>query len=230
MKETGWLQPFEARWPALAHAEAPGLATLQGWIDAAGGRCRLIASARAGQTYEEAVAQGEVPTRPGSWHDVFNVLAFVRFPRAKAALHGRVLGLQRARRERAQPGRRSSEEDALTLLDEAVVLIAGSRRTLAPVRAARQADDLDALDEVVRAGDVRVVCFGHALLEHLHFGRAPIGAGVLEVEVDGEVTRERVDACLVRIVEDGALARPCFSPTVPWPDRRTDGWWRPDLF
>src|SRR5690349_4252659 len=35
------------------------------------------------------VLRAEVPTRPDDWHDFFNTLSFVAFPRAKWALHAR---------------------------------------------------------------------------------------------------------------------------------------------
>ena len=41
-----------------------------------------------GKSYEERIFRtGEVATRPGSWHDLFNALAWLAFPRAKAALN-----------------------------------------------------------------------------------------------------------------------------------------------
>lgn len=228
----GWLRPFVDRWPELSGDEAPPTTTLQRWLDEAGQPWKLVTSARLGRTYEESIANGELPTRPASWHDVFNVLAFVRFPRAKRALHGRVLERQRARLARAQRSRRESEEDALTLLDEAVVLVVGASEELARIRPARHAGDMDALDEELPRCAVRFVCFGHALLEHLHFARPTIGAGALEVDLGGDpnLTYARVDERLAGMIERGALARPCFSPTLPWPDPRTDRWWRSDLY
>jgi hypothetical protein len=41
-----------------------------------------------GRSYESRILEhGVIAVRPGSWHDVFNVLVWRTFPRAKAALN-----------------------------------------------------------------------------------------------------------------------------------------------
>src|ERR1019366_3597391 len=39
--------------------------------------------------YDDRIARGEVPTRPGVWHDYLNALVWATFPLSKAALHAR---------------------------------------------------------------------------------------------------------------------------------------------
>ncbi len=183
-----------------------------------------------GVTYEDAVAAGSIPTRDGSWHDALNVLAFVRFPRAKVALHGRVLALRRARVAAATPtpGRRSREEDALTLLDECALLIGGPPGALAALADARASGSLEAIDAVVRGASLHVACFGHALLEHLALGRPPIGAGVVALPTV-EASDDALDRALADAIEAGGFVTPRLSPTVPWPDPVVDAWFaRPD--
>jgi hypothetical protein len=175
-------------------------------------------------SYEAAVAEGRIPTRERSWHDTFNVLAFISFPRSKAALHGRTLSLQQGR-ERGSP--RTREEDALALIDEAALLFAGSRVAIEQFDLARHAGDLASLDAIVRAHAMHVYVFGHALLEHVALARPPIGAGVLVLALDGELSRTRIDAALAERVAAGAFPRPQLSPSLPWPDPLIESWLRP---
>ncbi|NND43997.1 MAG: DUF3025 domain-containing protein [Xanthomonadales bacterium] len=65
--------------------------------------------------YEARIDQGgQVSTRADSWHDLFNALAWARFPRIKAAING----LHLRHRDAAAPDRRGPVRDALTLFDE----------------------------------------------------------------------------------------------------------------
>jgi hypothetical protein len=67
--------------------------------------------------------EGALAVRPRDWHDYFNVLVWLAFPRAKAALNARHHA--ELERQRAAGGRnRGPAQDALTLLDEGGVLVA----------------------------------------------------------------------------------------------------------
>jgi hypothetical protein len=81
------------------------------------------AQGRGGESpYEAAILEtGGVPTREANWHDLFNALAWLSFPGAKAALNARHC---RARAQREAPARRSPVEDALTGFDESGVVVA----------------------------------------------------------------------------------------------------------
>jgi hypothetical protein len=214
-------------WPGLldrAVDRPPGVAEADAWVRTTGSALRVIAAGD-DVPYEEAVVRGTIPAREGSWHDVFNVLAFVRFGRAKTALHRRVLALRRARlgAEGAARGRRSREEDALTLVDECALLVGGSARSLGRLQHARDHGDLRAIDDVVRGETIAVACFGHALLEHVMLERRPIGAGVVPLVVH-EPTDDAFDRALCDAIERGAFDAPRLSPTVPWPDPIVDAW------
>lgn len=121
------------------------------------------------------IARGEVPTRPDDWHDLFNALAFVAFPRAKRALHARQYAIMK---ERVPPGAtrlpnaRTREQDALSLFDEGGIAIA-----VPPGRIAEfGADDAAWLADPAARAQVCVVPFGHALHEHLAAGLScPLG-------------------------------------------------------
>jgi hypothetical protein len=171
--------------------------------------------------YEAAVARGLVPTRERSWHDTFNVLAFASFPRAKAALHGRCLALQR---EREGKSPRSREEDALTLIDETALVFAGSIDAIAALERARAGKVLAEIDEVVRNHGIIAFAFGHALLEHLVLERPPIGAGALTVPLAHTVDRNHTDRALAERINAGGFPRPQLAPTLPWPDPIVESW------
>lgn len=113
------------------------------------------------------IEHGEVPTRADDWHDLFNALAFVVFPRAKRALHARQYALWRARiapGAKRLPNARTREQDALALFDEGGLCVVAP-----PSRAAalREAIEIDAM--AVDAS-VFLVPFGHALYEHMVAG------------------------------------------------------------
>jgi hypothetical protein len=181
----------------------------------------LVEQAEASAGYEAAVVRGRIPTRDRSWHDTFNALAFVSFPRAKAALHQRCLELQRARAGK-QP--RSREEDALTLIDETSLVFAGSAPAIAAFDHARASGVSTELDRVVRGQGIIGFAFGHALLEHLALGRPPISAGVLTVTLSGALDRGQVDRALAERITSGGFPRPQLSPTLPWPDAAVESW------
>jgi hypothetical protein len=113
----------------------------------------------------------ELPTRHADWHDFFNVLAFVAWPRAKRALHARQARLLRARLPDPVlrlPGERTREQDVLTMFDEGGVVLAC---TASEYRCLVEGDVLDAtVASLCEASAVRVAPFGHALAEHIVAG------------------------------------------------------------
>ena len=77
--------------------------------------------------------RGEVAVRDASRHDLFNALAWLAFPRTKAAINQRhFVELERERLERGGAegeafwpgGKRSATRDALTLFDESGIIVA----------------------------------------------------------------------------------------------------------
>lgn len=217
-------------WPELdlelGGAEPPTRAVLAKVLERGNSAWTLVEQAEAADGYEAAIARGRIPTRDRSWHDTFNVLAFINFPLAKAALHRRCLALQRAR---AGKPPRSREEDALTLIDEGSLLFAGSASAIAALELARETKLVAEIDRVIRAQGILAFVFGHALLEHLVFERRPIGAGVLTITIDEavdrtHVNRTHVDRALAERITAGGFPRPQLSPTLPWPDPLVESW------
>jgi hypothetical protein len=213
--------------PVCAGARPPSRATIEALLRRAGHPWTLIDPVDVDGSYEAMVARGHIPFREGSWHDVFNVLSFVGFPRAKAALHARVLECQRQRQD-VGVRRRSREEDALTLLDEAVIIVAGRAPGIERFNDLRARADLHRITDCIRAEGLIVTAFGHALLEHLVHDRPVIGAGVcpLSIPVSIELSLAGVDTQLAVEIDCGRFGRPSFGPSLPWPDERVQSWCR----
>ena len=115
-----------------------------------------------------AFARGEVETRAGNWHDAFNALTWLAWPRAKAALNA-----VHFRHALADGSRRGAARDLATLFDEGGAVIACSDPALAAL--VREFRWKEAFCER-RAGvlaRMRCYLFGHALLDK---ARAPYKA------------------------------------------------------
>ena len=70
--------------------------------------------------YERGVAAtGVVPTRENNWHDCFNALCWIRFPKLKRALNA----LHLAHADNGERGLRGALRDRATLLDESGALM-----------------------------------------------------------------------------------------------------------
>jgi Protein of unknown function (DUF3025) len=70
-------------------------------------------------------ATGEIETRAQNWHDLFNALAWISFPGAKAAINAQHAAILEERGE-MEARRRSPERDALTVFDEGGIVVASS--------------------------------------------------------------------------------------------------------
>lgn len=116
-----------------------------------------------GLGYEARIwACGEVETRPGNWHDFFNALVWLSFPRAKAALNAR-----HARGLAASPAGRGAERDAMTHFDECGVVVLSSDPSLLDLVRGFRWRELFWTRRADLAGTLRCVVFGHATYEQL---------------------------------------------------------------
>jgi hypothetical protein len=161
--------------------------------------------------YEGRIAErGEVSQRPDDWHDLFNALAFIAFPRAKAALHLRQYNVLRSRigpQDTRLPGARTREQDALSLFDEGGVAVIASPEAAHAIDV--DSDDCsDTVAALCQEGRAQILPFGHALYEHLVAG-LPCPLAMPHVVVDHSAWRER-DAVLRRV--DRALAANLQNP------------------
>jgi hypothetical protein len=105
---------------------------------------------------------GEVQTRPDNWHDLFNALVWLAFPRTKAVLNRHHCEEIRARRgERS----RGTARDVLTLFDEGGIVVAATDAELSSLLREFRWKELfwERRAEVLRS--MRFYVFGHAIYE-----------------------------------------------------------------
>ncbi len=137
----------------------------------------------AGESYEQRLhARGELEFRERNWHDLFNVLVWLTFPRAKAALNAR----HNAAPSPDRAGGRGPVRDALTLFDESgVIVLSADTGLLQMIREFRWKPLFLEHRAAVIAG-MDFVPFGHALCEKaLAPYKGITGRGLLlEVEQD----------------------------------------------
>lgn len=116
---------------ALAGGSWPGREQLQELFDiadlrtASERRLRLVEPWGADGYEWRIFERGELEFREGNWHDLFNALTWLVFPKSKAALNARhhaALSGDSA----CGPHRRGAVRDALTLFDESGVIVASA--------------------------------------------------------------------------------------------------------
>lgn len=115
-----------------------------------------------GNPYEERIyLEGEVQTRNSSWHDLFNALVWMTFPKSKArlnAVHYREILLQKDRV-------RSRIRDIATLFDESGVIVASSDERLSGLLRNFEWKSLFWKYREKTLESMRFFIFGHGLFE-----------------------------------------------------------------
>jgi len=178
------LAPY-ARW--LAAGRCPDLPTLNELARESGlalpdGRPLTFVAPRSRMRaldYERAIAErGVIATREGNLHDAFNALAWLRFPRTKAALNAVHVQAPVA----ATGNTRNRARDAATLLDESGLLLCCVDAGLVALLRSRAWRTLfcERRDEVVRG--MRPLVLGHGLAEKLRSPYRALTASVLIIE------------------------------------------------
>jgi hypothetical protein len=194
---------------------------LPGQANSAGRRLKFRPAAQLpGVDYERHIYEtGEVSTREDNWHDLFNALAWSRFPRLKAALnesHYRHL-------HEARDGRRGAQRDALTLLDESGVIVTSPDRGLLDALRARDWQAAFVTRRASWATSGVMVC-GHAILEKLLAPYKALTAHALLLPLDGAACAADLDAGLAERLRAGALAQ-TTGDLSPLPLMGIPGWW-----
>lgn len=176
---------FAALHPALSQVDWPSqawptLADYQGLLDklaqpvmtASGARLRVTPQASDKpngwrQGYEPRIyLTGELQTRAESWHDVFNLLVWASFPRAKAALNARHYALLEARAGLTPTSApRLPPQDALTQFDETGVIVVSADETLSELLQNFQWKHLFCERRADAQARMRCYLFGHGLME-----------------------------------------------------------------
>jgi len=214
-------------WPTMTEQQAllDGLA--QPAMTGSGAHLRVVAQASEKpddwrQHYEPRIyLTGELQTR-ACWHDIFNLLVWASFPRAKAALNARHYALLEVRAgESATP--RLPVQDTLTQFDESGVIIVSADQTLSALLENFQWKALFAERRKDVKKHMRCYLFGHGLMEKaLAPYRGMTGKGiVLPVEptfFDEMPSRQMalIDGGIAQLITDPArLTRPNDFAPVP---------------
>jgi len=151
----------EADWPD--HARLNALAADLGRTPRvrSGHRVRFVPNSPQGASYELRVhASGEVATRARNWHDLFNALAWFAFPRTKASLNAIHASEIPLRADRRGPTR-----DLLTIFDEGGAVVACSDPELIALIRGFRWQTLFWSERERLLARLRIVVFGHAVLE-----------------------------------------------------------------
>lgn len=212
------------RWPGLEdlNALAKGIETSRG-MPLRFVRAHAPGDREARRYYELHIAEtGEVETRPENWHDLFNALAWIAYPKAKACINAQHVAIF-AERGDAEAKQRSPARDALTLFDEGGVAITSSDPGLF-----RRIEDF-AWKEIfwVRRAELfqhmRFFAFGHSLHEKAlapHIGMVakavflPVAPSFASLPIAAQVAS--VDVALATHFGDRErFATPRIMPPVP---------------
>jgi len=200
----------------LGHLLPPGTASGTGLP------IRFVPASRLpGVQYEKHIYEtGEVSTRENSWHDLFNALAWCRFPRLKSVMNS----LHYANLDRERGGSRGKLRDALTLLDESGVIVAGSNPEALRALASRDWKDAFVKHRAAWRAELQVLVCGHAILEKFLKPYKSITAHALILYAPGPVSAAQLDSLLATSLSEGRLFKSAAGLS-PLPLMGIPGWW-----
>ncbi len=233
-----WWRPL-GPWLATLQGAEPNAATIDELNRCAGARqlrneagvpltFALAREALSAVAYETRIAAaGEVSTRLGGrdgWHDWFNAVVWLAWPRLKARLnrlHEQMIV--------AEPDRRGRVRDALTLFDENGALVITTVPTIGPALRAHRWQTLfvDQREQWLRS--VRVLLFGHGLMQRMLRPYRSLCAKAWIVEVQSDALAaidagqlDSLDAAVAATMTSTSLD-PCGL--APLPVLGVPGWW-----
>jgi len=179
--------------------------------------------------YERRIyTTGQVSTRQDNWHDLFNALVWIRFPRIKIAMNTRHFHSWSDQRA----GTRGRVRDALTLFDECGAIVFSNQLKILNALAERRWTEAFLADEFRTA--VQLSISGHAMLEKYlsPYKSMTANALLLHVETDFlKLTRQEMLTCL-----DGEIAKRMLggklltepASLAPLPLAGVPDWWPED--
>jgi Protein of unknown function (DUF3025) len=131
-------------------------------VSGGGAPIRFVPPAASAQYEVRIFENGEVQTRPDNWHDLFNALVWLAFPKTKAVLNGHHYDEIRARRgERL----RGTARDVLTLFDEGGIVVAAADPELPALLREFRWKELFWRRRAQVLRSMRFYVFGHAIYE-----------------------------------------------------------------
>jgi len=143
------------------HDELNALAT-PSVASGGGAPIRFVPPVASAQYETHVFETGEVQTRPDNWHDLFNALVWLAFPRTKAVLNRHHCEEIRARRGARLRG---TARDVLTLFDEGGIVVAAADAELASLLREFRWKELFWRRRAEVQRSMRFYVFGHAIYE-----------------------------------------------------------------
>jgi len=141
--------------------------------------------------YEQRIFQrGLIATRENNWHDLFNAMMWLKYPKIKSALNARQWGDIEGHGLKT----RTPAQCAMTLFDEAGAIVTMPDEMLACWKQHDWQGLFIEHADVWRQGRARVAVFGHALLDHALVTETLLVAKciVLEDKSDFSLSFERI--------------------------------------
>lgn len=156
------------RWPSLQDYNQHAVQSKQKITSAAGKPIHFIHQTKSHKDfisqYEPSVyLEGAVQTREENWHDFFNMLVWLAFPRAKSMLNKQQYLQLKNRLNRSDT--RSPAENFLTLFDENGAIILSSNPELSDLLRRFQWEELFWRRRKDVTNTMRFLIFGHSLYE-----------------------------------------------------------------
>lgn len=170
LRRIGAALEHREHWPDLQALNA--LLATQPVHTESGARLRVVAQGeppagsadRLAKKYEARIYRhGELQTRAQNWHDLFNLLAWLHFPRTKARLNA--LHYRELLQAHGPATNRSTLQDALTLFDEGGLIVASTDAQWLGLIRTFQWKTLFWEQRAAVLRDMRFYLFGHALYE-----------------------------------------------------------------
>lgn len=171
-------------------------------------------------------SRGEVLTRTsgdGCWHDFYNALIWIRFPKLKSALNDLQLkGIDEAAVDDLAAERRGRLRDRVTLFDECGALVITHDRDIVRALAAFDWNELFVLGRERFRHAARVVLVGHALHDKLRMPYKGVCAQAIALDLDARSDWRTMDAAAAHLIAGGIALR---EPFMPLPVLGVPGWW-----
>lgn len=208
MPAAAWLPNFADRCPLFAPLRPwmPAFTGTQAWPDLAAYQClvdrqpqpiltrsgqplKIVPQDGRPQHFEAHYAPrvyltGELQTRTENWHDFFQLLSWLMFPKTKAVINALHVPQAKARSVANQPGRRSPLENMLSLFDEGGALVIASDASLLQLIREFRWRELFWTRREALAHKLRCVTFGHAVYEKALQPYIGMTANAILLEVD----------------------------------------------
>jgi len=172
-------------------------------------RLRIVPQAGKAKTFRQTYLSriyhdGEIQTRNANWHDLFQILSWRLFPQSKAVLVERHYHCARQRwqnknDDKALQGRRSNEENLLSLLDEGgLVLLSDEIRFPQLIRQFRWQQLFIQCRPQLKS-HLRMMVFGHALFDKLRHPYVGLTANAVLLPLSSSAMKLSTQALLPQV-------------------------------